>query len=159
MKPAPYGVIGVCALDSKARSKPSRNILNRLVENGEFDIVVFGDKVILDEGGWSLPYFPFGASSRRREKWATRIEVRMFLLTRECLQRLRIGRYGKCFLLLEIPLAFVGERKWQGVAESRSNPRNAMHTAIGNPGKPCIRWRKRRRKHNGDNPNVLYANI
>ncbi|SPO05973.1 related to S. pombe protein Asp1p [Cephalotrichum gorgonifer] len=49
VKPAPYGVIGVCALDSKARSKPSRNILSRLVENGEFDIVVFGDKVILDE--------------------------------------------------------------------------------------------------------------
>ena len=49
-KPAPYGVIGVCALDIKARSKPSRNILSRLIENNEFDIVVFGDKVILDEG-------------------------------------------------------------------------------------------------------------
>ncbi|PKS08930.1 hypothetical protein jhhlp_003543 [Lomentospora prolificans] len=48
-KPAPYGVIGVCALDIKARSKPSRNILSRLIENNEFDIVVFGDKVILDE--------------------------------------------------------------------------------------------------------------
>lgn len=55
VKPAPYGVIGVCALDSKARSKPSRNILNRLVEGGEFDIVVFGDKVILDEGQYHGP--------------------------------------------------------------------------------------------------------
>jgi len=56
VKPAPWGVIGVCALDIKARSKPSRNILNRLIQNREFDVCVFGDKVILDEG--STSWFP-----------------------------------------------------------------------------------------------------
>lgn len=53
-------ILGVCAMDIKARSKPMREILTRLVERarGTIEVKIFGDKVIFDEGSvhWSFPY-------------------------------------------------------------------------------------------------------
>ncbi|KAJ1798956.1 inositol hexakisphosphate and diphosphoinositol-pentakisphosphate kinase [Coemansia sp. RSA 2399] len=42
-------IIGICAMDSKARSKPMTNVLNRLVATGRYELLFFGEKTILDE--------------------------------------------------------------------------------------------------------------
>lgn len=58
--PNRIGTIGICALDAKARSRPSRNILNRLVgKDNDFDVIIFGDKVILDESVENWPVCDF----------------------------------------------------------------------------------------------------
>jgi hypothetical protein len=47
-------VIGVCALDVKARSRAMQEILTRVVDRGGplVEVKPFGDKVILDEGAF-----------------------------------------------------------------------------------------------------------
>ncbi|KZT62250.1 hypothetical protein CALCODRAFT_514089 [Calocera cornea HHB12733] len=47
----PSVIVGICALDVKARSKAMREILTRLVQRGQgaIDIKIFGDKTIMDE--------------------------------------------------------------------------------------------------------------
>lgn len=37
--------IGICAMDKKARSKPMKEIVSRLLAYGEFEMVYFGDEV------------------------------------------------------------------------------------------------------------------
>lgn len=42
-------VLGVCAMDKKLQSKPMRQILDRLRGYGEFEILLMGNSLILDE--------------------------------------------------------------------------------------------------------------
>ncbi|KAF2280324.1 uncharacterized protein EI97DRAFT_430067 [Westerdykella ornata] len=51
------GIIGVCALESKARSKPARNIFGKLYD--DFEVKIFGDKIILDEDVENWPVCDF----------------------------------------------------------------------------------------------------
>ncbi|KZO91377.1 hypothetical protein CALVIDRAFT_541900 [Calocera viscosa TUFC12733] len=49
--PRPSVIVGICAMDVKAKSKAMREILNRLVQRGQgaIDIQIFGNKTILEE--------------------------------------------------------------------------------------------------------------
>ncbi|KAF8320674.1 cortical actin cytoskeleton protein asp1 [Clavulina sp. PMI_390] len=50
----PPVILGICAMDVKARSKAMREIVTRILERSNVEVKIFGDKVILDEpvGNW-----------------------------------------------------------------------------------------------------------
>ncbi|KAJ2057770.1 inositol hexakisphosphate and diphosphoinositol-pentakisphosphate kinase [Coemansia sp. S146] len=87
-------IIGVCAMDSKARSKPMTNILNRLQATARYSVVFFGEKTILDEDIENWPICDFLISffsagfpldkalqyTRLRKPFSVNSLVRQFLL-------------------------------------------------------------------------------
>jgi len=52
-------VLGICAMDKKARSLPMQSILSRLKSHGEFDVLYFGDHVLLEEDIHTWPICDF----------------------------------------------------------------------------------------------------
>jgi len=74
------GRIGVCAMDVKARSRPSRQILTRLQGDGEFEVIIFGDKAITDEGTWKIIDFYTWLTHPRRGQLANMVCTSSFLL-------------------------------------------------------------------------------
>jgi inositol hexakisphosphate/diphosphoinositol-pentakisphosphate kinase len=51
----PKVVIGICAMDKKARSRQMNHIVERLLRYGEFEVVVFGDDTILNKPAEEWP--------------------------------------------------------------------------------------------------------
>jgi len=59
-------------MDVKARSRAMREIMTRILQRGQIEVKVFGDKVILDEGRrlfayWILPFCSTCIENRCRE--------------------------------------------------------------------------------------------
>ncbi|URE18202.1 acid phosphatase [Musa troglodytarum] len=79
--------IGVCVMEKKATSAPMRRILERLEAFGEFEIIIFGDNVILEDPIQSWPIcdclIAFYSSGYPLQKVKTYVALRKPFLVNE----------------------------------------------------------------------------
>lgn len=137
-------LLGIAAMDRKARSKPMQSILNRLLANKELNvqIITFGDKVLVDEPPTAWPIvdvlISFFSTGFPLDKAIAYADLRKPVLINDlCLQKVLWDRRLVLAILdaVGVPTPFRIEASRDGGPYNNLEPRAATHlqSTIGIP--------------------------